>query len=156
MLDNDSTSLIWHVRQRLLREDRFAIFGRLTNEYIVDMWSRALECRLNFIRANLMRIAKADAELMGQEFVPDTENIFLPSSFVGSMKWTSEQVSDTLAIAAQFGPPTFFITITCNPKWPEITSRLRIGQNHTDIPAVVVRVFRNRLSHFMSVRIFMP
>lgn len=33
------TTQMWHYRARLLREPRFRIFGRLTNEYIVDMFS---------------------------------------------------------------------------------------------------------------------
>ncbi|EPQ51598.1 hypothetical protein GLOTRDRAFT_17423, partial [Gloeophyllum trabeum ATCC 11539] len=45
--EHDSpTSQIWHYRARLLREERFHIFGRLANEYIVDMFTRNLECRL--------------------------------------------------------------------------------------------------------------
>lgn len=33
---------MWHYRARLLREPRFQIFGRLANEYIVNMWTRNL------------------------------------------------------------------------------------------------------------------
>lgn len=46
------TSQMWHYRARLLREERFSIFGRLTNEYLVDMFTRDLETRLNYIRMN--------------------------------------------------------------------------------------------------------
>lgn len=49
------TTQMWHYRARLLREPRFQIFGRLTNEYIVDMFTRDLETRLNYIRANQVR-----------------------------------------------------------------------------------------------------
>jgi hypothetical protein len=44
-----ATTQIWFYRQRLLRECRFHIFGRLANEYIVDMFTRNLETRLNYI-----------------------------------------------------------------------------------------------------------
>lgn len=73
------------------------------------------------------------------------ENIYLPASFLGSNRWASEQVADSLAIAASLGNPTFFITMTCNPDWPEITSQLRPGQTYVDIPMVVVRVFKRKL-----------
>lgn len=115
------------------------------------MWSRALESRLAYIQTNLKRIQREDAELMGQEEVPDHENVFLPSSFIGSGRWTTEQVADSLAIAAQLGNPTFFITMTCNPKWEEITCQLRPGQNYTDIPAVVARVFHAKLRLLIKV-----
>lgn len=37
------TTQIWHYRARLLCEPRFTIFGRLMNEYVVDMFSRELD-----------------------------------------------------------------------------------------------------------------
>src|SRR5882762_7754947 len=52
-----------------------------------------------------------------------------------------------LQLAAAYGPPTFFVTFTCNADWPEIQSQLRPGQDFTDVPIVVVRVFRQKLSH---------
>ena len=137
---------MWHYRARLLREPRFQIFGRLTNEYIVDMFSRDLESRLAYIRTNQERIRREDATLMGLSNVEANENIYLPASFLGSNRWASEQISDSLAIAAAFGSPTFFITMTCNPEWPEIQSQLRPGQDFTDIPMVVVRVFKRKLA----------
>ena len=50
------TTQMWYYQARILREERFRIFGRLANEYIVDMFSRDLECRLNYIRTNQLRI----------------------------------------------------------------------------------------------------
>lgn len=123
------TTQMWHYRARLLREPRFQIFGRLTNEYIVDMFTRDLETRLNYIRANQVRLRREDA-----------------SSFLGSNRWASEQIADSLAIAASCGNPTFFVTMTCNPDWPEITSRLLPGQSFADIPVIVVRVFKRKLT----------
>jgi hypothetical protein len=136
---------IMFYRACLLREPRFRYFSKLTNEYAVDMLTRNLETRLNYIRANQQRLRQADAELMGEDFVPDSQNIYLPASFMGSRRWASEQVADSLTIAANCGKPTFFITMTCNSEWPEISSRLRAGQNFSDIPSDVVRVFKQKL-----------
>lgn len=144
--DSDpETTQIWHYRARLLREPRFSLFGRLTNEYVVDMFSRNLEARLKYIRDNQSRIQKEDAELMGTDAVTDNDNIYLPASFLGSNRWASEQIADSLAIAAMYGAPTFFITMTCNSNWPEIQSQLRPGQEFQDTPVVVCRVFRRKL-----------
>jgi hypothetical protein len=140
------TTQMWHYRARLLREPQFRIFGRLTNEYAVDMFSRDLECRLNYICHNQQRIRKEDAELMGQPDLQPSENIYLPSSFLGSNRWAANQISDSLAIAAALGNPTFFITMTCNTAWPEIQSQLRPGQDYSDVPVVVVRVFKRKLA----------
>ena len=141
-----ATTQMWFYRSRLLREPRFSVFGRLTNEYIVDMFTRNLETRLNYIRMNQKRLREEDARLMGVDDMQDSQNVYLPASFLGSQRWASEQVSDCLAIASAFGCPSFFITMTCNPNWTEIQSQLRPGQNYTDIPIVVTRVFHRKLS----------
>lgn len=124
------TMQMWHYRARLLREPWFEIFGRLCNEY----------------GCNQVQIRQQDAELMGVQEVAVSDNIYLPASFLGSRRWASAQISDSLAIAAALGSPTFFITMTCNASWPEITSCLRPGQNFSDIPVVVVRVFKRKLA----------
>ena len=146
------TTQIWFYHARLLREERFRIFGRLTNEYILDMFTRELECRLHYIRSNQSRLRSLehDAALMAEESVEESENIYLPASFLGSKRWVSNQIADSLAIAAIYGPPTFFLTFTCNSDWPEIQSQLLPGQNFTDIPVVVCRVFKQKLSRLMS------
>ena len=147
------TTQIWHYRARLLREPRFAIFGRLANKYIVDMFSRELDARLSYIRSNQerLRAQEQDAALMGHDELQDSENIYLPASFLGSGRWSANQIADSLTIAAVYGPPTFFVTFTCNGDWPEIRSRLRPGQTYTDIPVVVCRVFKQKLSRLMTV-----
>jgi len=146
------TTQIWWYRARLLREPRFRIFGRLTNEYVVDMFTRELECRLRYIRSNQSRLRSLeyDAALMAEDTIEESENIYLPASFLGSRRWVSNQIADSLAIAAAYGPPTFFLTFTCNSDWPEIQSQLLPGQNFTDIPVVVCRVFKQKLSKLMS------
>lgn len=144
-LPDRSATQMWYYRVLLLHDERFEIFGRLTNEYLVDMFTRDLDCRLNYIRENQHNVMREDAELMGVASVEPTENIYLPSSFLGSNRWASEQIADSLALAAQYGPPTFFITMTCNPTWPEIVSQLCPGQTHTHVPLIVVRVFKQKL-----------
>ena len=86
---------IWYYRIMLLREERFNLFGRLGNKYLVDMWTRELETRLHYYRMNHERRMEQDAELMGEtnSEVFAKENIYLPKNFTGSMKWASEHVS---------------------------------------------------------------
>lgn len=140
------TTQIWHYRARLLREPRFQIMGRLCGEYIVDMFSREMDCRLSYIRNNQNRIKQDDYLLMDSDVLSDSENVYLPASFLGSCRWVSEQIADSLTIAAYYGAPTFFITMTCNPLWPEITSQLHAGQDFSDVPVVVTRVFKRKLT----------
>jgi hypothetical protein len=41
--------------------------------------------------------------------------------------------------------PCVFLTLTCNPRWPEILSQLHDGQTAFDHPDVTTAVFKSRL-----------
>ncbi|KAF9642829.1 hypothetical protein BDM02DRAFT_3231000 [Thelephora ganbajun] len=91
-----------------------------------------------------------DAMLMAEDTIEESDNIYLPASFLGSWQWTSNQIADSLAITVAYSPPTFFLTFTCNSDWPEIQSQLLPGQTFTDIPVVVCHVFKQKLAKLMS------
>jgi hypothetical protein len=133
----------WY-RHLFLSEPRFQIFGRLACEYAVDMFSRTEDERLNFVKRGrrAQRIAPDDA---AEPSVPESFENKIPASFMGSAAWASDQVADALAIARDRGTPSFWLTPTTNPNWPEIRSRLRPGQDASDCPAVVCRAFHARL-----------
>jgi Helitron helicase-like domain at N-terminus len=116
-------------------------FRRLMNEYIVDMFTRNLETKLHYIHSNQACLCQEDAELMGVDDLNDAKNVYLPASFLGSQRWSLKQINDCLCIAAKLGKPTFFIIMTCDPNWPEIQTRLALGQDFTDMPIVVACVF---------------
>ena len=50
-----------------------------------------------------------------------------------------------MALPRRFGKPDLFITVTCNPQWPEITSALPVGAKWRDHPDIVARAFMMRL-----------
>jgi hypothetical protein len=72
----------------------------------------------------------------------------IPASFM--FPGVGIRSGDALALARELGPPSFFITMTSNPKWPEIVERLRPGQHFTDIPSVVCRAFHVRLQYLKA------
>ena len=55
-------------------------------------------------------------------------------------------LQDGMARVRALGNPDLFITITCNPNWPEITNALLPGQTPIDRPDIVARVFRQKLA----------
>ena len=117
------------------------------------MYSRVEEEHLNFIqqgRKDQLHTNQChhELDLANNPDLPAelSEAFTLPSSFIGSRAWASENVSDALAICKEFGSPTFFVTVTTNPKWPEIASRLKPGQTASDIPFMVARVFKVRMT----------
>ena len=66
----------------------------------------------------------------------------LPDSFIGGSRHMHRLCQDRVAIIHHCGKPDLFITMTCNPKWPEITENLLPGQQAQDRPDLVSRVFK--------------
>ena len=48
---------------------------------------------------------------------------------LGSSRFYVENCEDALAIVRKKGRPTYFITATCNPEWPEIKEALEYKLN---------------------------
>jgi hypothetical protein len=64
----------------------------------------------------------------------------------------SALAKNALILVSEFGCPHVFLTLTCNPKWPEIMSQLLDGQTAFDCPEVTVAVFKSRLDQ-MKIRL---
>ena len=56
---------------------------------------------------------------------------------------------DAMGIVRSLGKPDLFITMTCNPKWPEITRELLPGKSAADRPDLIMRVFNLRLKELL-------
>ena len=67
-----------------------------------------------------------------------------------SPRWYNKCLQDAIAICTKYSKPDFFITITTNPKWPEILICLEPGQTAQDRPDVVARVFKAKLEQLMK------
>jgi len=48
----------------------------------------------------------------------------MPSSFIGGLGDMRHRYLDAMALVWRFGKPYIFLTMTCNPKWDEITHEL--------------------------------
>ncbi|CAG8839267.1 8124_t:CDS:2, partial [Gigaspora margarita] len=118
--NNYNLSQIDWYRYRLLQEQRFLKFGRLTSEYLVDI------------------------DFKDEIDENEEENLHLSASFLGSKRWCSSHVANALALARSLGKPSFFITMTTNPNWKEIHSQLQPGQNALEITPIVVHSFHSR------------
>lgn len=146
----------WY-RFRLLTEPRFAAFGSLMCEYLVDMYCRIEDETLQYIRhGRRLQVVglQPQAHDQGQQSDQTLDTTFatsLPVSFLGSRAWASDKVADALALCRAKGKPTLFITMTTNPMWPEIQVVLKPGQHVADVPLVVCRAFKGRLAHLFRV-----
>ncbi|KAG2191246.1 hypothetical protein INT47_012402 [Mucor saturninus] len=125
------------------------LYGKLFHQFIVDMYAKIEQFRLNFIRHNQSSLRTALYRGL-QDAVAHDDNdtsslgrkIILPSSFIGGPRHMSQLYQDAISIVRRFGKPDFFITFTCNPTWPEIQNELLYGQTAADRPDLCARVFR--------------
>lgn len=138
-------------RYRLhVRESFSSLFYgcRLFQQYIVDAFVSCEQTRLQWLR-NHQKNIRSDLyqgltdSLLREDVAADGigRRIVLPSSFTGGDRFMQQLFQDSMAIVRYFGKPTFFITITANPRWPEITRALLPGQQPTDRPDLIARVF---------------
>ena len=59
-------------------------------------------------------------------------------------------LADALAIVREYGKATVFITMTCNPEWPEIAQHMKPGQTSADRPDVVAQVFKAKKAQLLE------
>ena len=67
--------------------------------------------------------------------------VVLPSSFVGSPRYYHQLYLDAMALPLRYHKPDLFVTMTCNPFWPEISRAIPAGSHWRFHPDIVGRVF---------------
>lgn len=144
----------WAAYRLFDRTDEFSTIlygGRLLQEFMVDMWAQADQERLRWNRThqNTIRAALysgledavgADGDQVNLEQVG--RRIILPSSYIGGARHMYQIYQDSMCISSHSGKVDLFLTMTCNPKWPEITRALHPGQRPEDRPDLLARVFK--------------
>ncbi|KAL3637308.1 hypothetical protein CASFOL_019607 [Castilleja foliolosa] len=153
--------------------DRLNVFslllngGRLFQQYLVDAYTCIEQSRLDYVNLNqnLFRSEYVaglyDALARGDNNASDIgKRVLLPSSFTGGPRYMYKHYQDALAICRVHGNPQYFITFTCNVKWPEICRHLQNigGAQAQNRPDIIARVFRIKVQQFLrfmrSAKIF--
>jgi hypothetical protein len=81
------------------------------------------------------------------------KRVILSASVIGSPRYMHRRYQDSMAVVRRYGKPDFFITVTCNPAWPEILAALLPNQIAADRPDLVARVFKLKLDILMRALI---
>ena len=150
----------YHLMQRSYETPPLHLAGRLLQERMVDTYERIEANNMNFHREN-QALLRADLYSNVQYAARGTQagpgsarqvghRILLPSSFVGGPRYTQHQYQDAMAIVRARGTPDLFVTMTCNPDWPEIQNALLPGQTPNDRPDIVGRVFGLKLQMLLQ------
>ncbi|GAA0184862.1 hypothetical protein LIER_32150 [Lithospermum erythrorhizon] len=72
--------------------------------------------------------------------------IYLPATFIGGPRDMRHIYLDSMALVQEYGRPTIFLTITCNPNWIEIKECLKEGEEAQNRPDLLCRVFKAKPS----------
>ncbi|XP_052619576.1 uncharacterized protein LOC111881827 [Lactuca sativa] len=79
------------------------------------------------------------------------QRVILPSSFTGGARYMMQNYLDAMSLCKWYGYPDFFITFTCNPKWPEVQRFLKDTPLHPeDRPNILCRLFKIKLDAFIK------
>ncbi|KAG5539463.1 hypothetical protein RHGRI_019865 [Rhododendron griersonianum] len=129
---------------------------KLFQEFLVDAWAATEQNRLTYYKLNQSRLRTSlyhDLADIGPDGLnPDQigQRMVLPSSFTGGPRHMFEIFQDSMAITRYNHHPDIFLTMTANPKWPEISSALLPHQTAVDRPDLVARVFELKRKALMK------
>ncbi|KAK9054325.1 hypothetical protein SSX86_025403 [Deinandra increscens subsp. villosa] len=134
--------------------------GRLFHTYVVDAYAAVLNNSLEWYRQNQTSI-RSDLYCGLQDRMYDVDSscanigrrVILPSSFTGGPRHMIQQYQDAMAVCRWAGPPDLFITMTCNPNWPEITRHVQRhtpGELNCNQPHIISRVFKIKLDELIN------
>lgn len=135
--------------------------GALLQQYLVDIFVSADQARLNYLRNNQGQL-RASLYSGLEDAVTSTgdenlnlrnlgQRVILPSSYTGGPHYMYQCFQDGLALARHFKKIDIFMTVTCNPKWPEIERELLPSQTAADRPDLVARVFQMKKDSIINL-----
>ncbi|XP_074306096.1 uncharacterized protein LOC141641325 [Silene latifolia] len=126
--------------------------GRCLQQYIVDMYVKVENTRLDYFRKNQETIR---AELY--QGILDTvdagescganvgRRVILPPTYICGPRDLKKRYLNAMSLVHEYGKPDLFVTMTCNVNWPEIKEQLGPGEEAQNRPDIVVRVFHGKL-----------
>ncbi|KAL8587420.1 hypothetical protein ACOMHN_062153 [Nucella lapillus] len=132
-------------------------FRQLLNQFLVDMFAKIEMVRLLYICLNQKQLRVEKYEHLRDALNSNEGNgnlgrlVILPFSFTGGPIYMHEYTHDALTYIRLYGTPDLFITFTCNPKWEEIQSALKLGQKAIHRCDLVDRVFRQKVVRLMDL-----
>ena len=147
--------LYWRNGETHRGSRRLLLGGRLLQEYAVTALARAEQDRLRYHsqHQNVLRVESLSnlrqeqrlARQQGRNMQQVGQQVILASSFVGGPRDMAQRYQDAIAIVRETRRPSVFLTMTCNPRWPEIVNAIHGNGRAEDHPVIVARVFKQKL-----------
>ncbi|SCZ97908.1 BZ3500_MvSof-1268-A1-R1_Chr3-3g06449 [Microbotryum saponariae] len=73
-------------------------------------------------------------------------SVILGSTFKNRPRENTQRYQDAMTCVVKYGKPSLFITVTCNPEWPEIKAALGPNDQACNRPDLIARVFEAKLN----------
>ncbi|KAL3070939.1 hypothetical protein niasHT_040095 [Heterodera trifolii] len=135
---------------------------RLAEYFTISVLNRIERNELDHLKA--IQAKKNFRQIMAREYIAAMEKgvrqqgpnaklgrVFLmPQTFAGSRQYYQGKYADLMTMVRHLGAPTWFVTFTGNPKWPEIDEALRVRQNYAHRPDIVCRIFMDKAAEFIK------
>jgi hypothetical protein len=141
----------------LAQHSPFLTWGKLFEEWMVDMFAKQQEQELWFQRRNQEKLRGDSLRGLRDQLAAGADNpdalgrqVILSSSFVGGPRYMHQLYHDSMAVCRSCGKPDLFVTMTCNPAWPEIAQALPAQQSTSDRRELQHRVFRLKLKQLVE------
>ncbi|XP_031094289.1 uncharacterized protein LOC115998774 [Ipomoea triloba] len=131
--------------------------GRLFQQFIVDIYIKVETQRLDYFRKKQQLFRSENfqglVDSVGTGAVFGNEvgrRVILPSSFIGGPRDMRGRYMDAMSLVQNFGKPDMFLTMTCNPNWPEIKGLLQYNDDAQNRPDLIARVFHAKMQELKN------
>nr|GMC91137.1 uncharacterized protein LOC109173038 [Ipomoea batatas] len=126
--------------------------GRLFQQFIVDTYIKIETQRLDYFRTQQRDVRTESMQGLVDSIACGETNasnvgrrVILLVSFIGGPRDMRKRYMNAMALVQRYGKPDIFLTITCNPNWPEIKNSLEYSNGCYNRPDLISRVFRAKL-----------
>ncbi|XP_058216366.1 uncharacterized protein LOC131327288 [Rhododendron vialii] len=131
--------------------------ARLLQQFTVDMYVKIETSRLDYfrnrqeeIRADLYQGIVDSIEHGESDPAKIGKRIVLPGTFIGGPRDMRKRYLNAMTLVERYGKPDLFLTMTCNPNWPEIKDEMRAHEEAQNRPDLLSRVFRSKVEHLQK------
>ena len=148
----------YYMHYRLNHPATLFLCKKLFHQYLVDNWAITEQSKLKWIEENQTTLRADSYKGLMDTLASDGgdnalrnlgKRVILPSGHANSTRFMYQLFQDSMAICRYYGHPDLFITFTANPQWKEVKDALLPGQDYTDRPDLVARVFQLKKEAFL-------
>ena len=122
--------------------------GLLMEELIADTYGRYFDSRLTYVYNRVRQMIRED-EVGRDDNLRFGRRLFIPASVPGSKAYFHKLNYDAAALTLKLGNCSWFLTVTCNPRWLDLYS-MGVADYALDSFSVA-RIFKLKVQQLMKI-----